>query len=153
MREVAHVPTFTIQIQAPPERVFDELSHVERHASWANPKAKMGMEQVAGEGPGSGSAYRSSGVFVGKNVSADITVTAFEPPRRFTIRSDQHQEGKKDVWYQNDYTLTPQDGGTLLQKQVTTNTSPVMMFIAAPAIKKDAMTSLRNLKAKVEAGS
>ena len=49
-------------------------------------------------------------------------------------------------------TFTPQDGGTLLQKQVTTNTSPVMMFIAAPAIKKDAMTSLRNLKAKVESG-
>jgi hypothetical protein len=51
--------------------------------------------------------HRSSGVFTGKNVSADITVTAFDPPRRFSIRSDQHQEGKKDTWYQNDYTLTP----------------------------------------------
>ena len=147
------MPTFKIQIDAPPERVFDELSHVERHPSWANPKSDMGMEQVAGDGPGSGSAYRSSGIFVGKPVTADITVTAYEAPRRFAIRSDQHQEGKKDVWYQNDYTLTPLNGGTMLQKQVTTNTSPVMMFIAAPAIKKDAMTSLRGLKAKVETGS
>jgi uncharacterized protein YndB with AHSA1/START domain len=153
MQEVAQVPTFKIQIDAPPEKVFDELSHVERHPSWANPKANMGMEQVAGDGPGSGSAYRSSGVFVGKPVTADITVTAYEPPRRFAIRSDQHQEGKKEVWYQNDYTLTPQNGGTMLAKNVTSNAPAAIFIIAYPAIKKDAMTALKSLKAKVESGS
>jgi uncharacterized protein YndB with AHSA1/START domain len=147
------MPTFKIEIQAPPEKVFDELSHVERHPSWANPKANMGMEQVGGDGPSTGSRYRSSGVFVGKPVTADITVTAFEPPRRFAIRSDQHQEGKKDVWYQNDYSLTPQNGGTLLQKTVTSNAPGLIFVIAYPAIKKDAMTALKSLKAKVESGS
>ena len=38
----------SITIDAPPEAVFDELSHVERHPAWANPKADMTMEQVAG---------------------------------------------------------------------------------------------------------
>src|SRR2546423_7906434 len=146
MQEVAQVPTFKIQIDAQPEKVFDELSHVERHPSWANPKANMGMEQVAGDGPGSASAYRSSGVFVGKSVTADITVTAYEPPRRFAIRSDQHQEGKKDVWYQNDYTLTPQSGGTMLAKNVTSNAPAAIFIIAYPAIKKDAMTAPKSLK-------
>jgi uncharacterized protein YndB with AHSA1/START domain len=144
------MPEFTIHIDAPPERVFDELSHVERHTSWANPKSNMTMEQTGGVGPGPASTYRSSGVFTGKNVSADITVTAFDPPRRFAIRSDQHQEGKKDTWYQNDYTLAPDGGGTTLTKHVTSSVSPVILFIAGPAIKKDAMTSLRNLKAMVE---
>src|SRR2546427_11759745 len=72
--------TFKIQIAAPPERAFDELSHVERHPSWANPVAQMKMEQTAGEGPGPTSRYRSSGLFVKKPVSADISVTAYEPP-------------------------------------------------------------------------
>jgi uncharacterized protein YndB with AHSA1/START domain len=144
------MPEFMIHIDAPPERVFDELSHVERHTSWANPKSNMTMEQTGGAGPGPTSTYRSSGVFTGKKVSADITVTAFDPPRRFAIRSDQHQQGKKDSWYQNDYTLAPEGGGTTLTKHVTSGVSPVVLFLAALAIKKDAMTSLKNLKAQVE---
>ena len=144
------MPEFTIQIDAPPERVFDELSHVERHTSWANPKSNMTMEQTGGAGPGPTSTYRSSGVFTGKKVSADITVTAFDPPRRFAIRSDQHQEGKKDSWYQNDYTLAADGGGTTVTKHVTGSISPVVFFLASLAIKKDAMTSLKNLKAQVE---
>ena len=143
--------SFTIQIQAQPERVFEELSHVERHPTWANPKAQMRMEQVAGEGPGAASTYRSSGVFAGKQVSADISVTTFDPPRRLSIRSDQHQDGKKDVWYENDYTLTPRDGGTLLRKRVTT-ANPLPLYVAYPAVRADAMKALRNLKAKVEGG-
>jgi uncharacterized protein YndB with AHSA1/START domain len=144
------MPEFTIQIDAPPERVFEELSHVERHTSWANPKSNMTMEQTGGAGPGPKSTYRSSGVFTGKKVSADITVTAFDPPRRFAIRSNQHQDGKKDVWYENDYSLAPQGSGTVLTKRLTSGVSPVVLFLAALPIKKDAMTSLRNLKALVE---
>ena len=144
--------TFRIKIDAPPERVFDELSHVERHPSWANPAASMKMDQTVGIGPSADAKYRSSGVFVKKAVSADISVTTYDPPRRFAIRSDQHQEGKKDVWYLNDYTLTPDAGGTTLQKHVTTGTAPALLYIAYPAVRKDAMTALRNLKKKVESG-
>ena len=144
------MPSFTIQIDAPPERVFEELSHVERHTVWANPKSQMTMQQTGGDGPGSSSTYRSSGVFTGKDVSADITVKAFDPPHRFTLRSIQHQEGKKDVWYENEYTLEPTAGSTKVTKTLTGGLSPVVFFLASLAIKKDAMTSLRNLKRQVE---
>ena len=113
----------------------------------------MTMEQTAGDSPRPDSAYRSSGVFVGKPVTADITVTAYEPPRRFAIRSDQHQEGKKDVWYLNDYTLSPADGSTIVTKSVTSNGNPAIFYIAYPAVRADAMTSLRNLKRVSESGS
>ena len=86
-------------------------------------------------------------------MSADITVTAYDPPRRFAIRSDQHQEGKKDVWYLNDYTLSPADGGTVVTKHVTSNGNPAIFYIAYPAVRADAMTSLRNLKRVSESGS
>ena len=112
----------------------------------------MTMEQTAGDGPGPDSACRSSGVFVGKPVTADISVTVYEPPRRFAIRSDQHQEGKRDVWYVNDYTLTPADTGTRLSKRVTSNGNPAIFYLAYPAIRSDQMTSLRNLKRLAESG-
>lgn len=144
--------TFKIEIAAPPERVFSQLEDVTTHPSWSNPKAEMTMEQTTGSGPGSDARYRSSGVFVGKPVSADITVTAYDPPRRFAIRSDQRQEGKKDVWYLNDYTLSPANGGTAVTKHVTSNGNPLIFFIAYPALRADAMTALRNLKRVAESG-
>ena len=144
---------FKIEIDAPPERVFSRLEDVTTHPSWSNPKANMTMEQTAGAGPGADAKYRSSGVFVGKPVSADITVTAYDPPRRFAIRSDQQQEGKKDVWYLNDYTLAPSNGGTVVTKHVTSNGNPAIFYIAYPAVRADAMTSLRNLKRATESGA
>ena len=92
-------------------------------------------------------------MFVGKDVSADITVEAFDPPRRFAIRSLQHQQGRKDVWYLNDYTLRSEGGRTRLTKHVTSRVSPVILFLAGPGIKRDAMTSLRSLKNLVESAT
>ena len=144
---------FKIEIDAPPERVFSHLEDVPTHPSWSNPKANMTMGQTAGTGPGVDAKYRSSGVFVGKPVSADITVTAYDPPRRFAIRSDQQQEGKKEVWYLNDYTLSPANGGTVVTKHVTSNGNPAIFDLAYPAVRADAMTALRNLKRVAESGS
>jgi uncharacterized protein YndB with AHSA1/START domain len=145
--------TFSIAIDAPPQAVFDELSHVERHPTWANPKADMKMEQVGGAGPGADAHYRSSGIFVKSPVTADVKVTAYDPPTVFSIRSDQHQEGKKDQWYENTYHLVPQGNGTLLEKTTDGSTSWFIALIAGPAIKKDAMTSLTNLKGMLESGA
>jgi uncharacterized protein YndB with AHSA1/START domain len=144
------MPEFSIRIAAAPERVFEELSHVERHPSWANPKANMTMEQTSGDRPGPDARYRSTGVFSGKAVSADISVTKFDSPREFAIRSDQHQDGKKDAWYENDYTLRPDGSGTVVTKHVTGSLGPVVFAVAHFAIKKDAMTSLGNFKAMLE---
>jgi hypothetical protein len=90
---------------------------------------------------------------VGKPVTADISVVAYEEPGRFAIRSDQHQEGKKDVWYVNDYMLTPGGDGTGLTKRLTSNGNPAIFYLADPAIRSDQMTSLRNLKRLAEAAS
>ena len=77
-------------------------------------------------------------------------MTSYRPSTAFTIRLDQHQEGKKDAWYQHAYTLTPQASGTLLEKETDGSINPVVRVLAGPAIKKDAITSLTNLKQLVE---
>lgn len=141
---------FSIVIDAPPERVFEHLADVTAHPTWANRKATLSMEQIAGTGPGPDAAYRSSGMFAGKPVFADISVVAYEPPHRFAIRSDQHQEGKKDVWYVNDFTLSSEGAGTRLSKRVTSNGNPAIFLLAYPAVRADQMTSLRNLKRLAE---
>ena len=111
----------------------------------------MTMEQTDGDGPGPGARYRSSGVFVNETVTADIAVTTYEPARRFAIRSDQHQEGKADVWYLNSCRLEPMAGGTRLVRSTDSDGSKLVTLIARPAIKKDAMTSLMDLNRLLEA--
>lgn len=140
----------SIAIDAPPEAVFDELAHVERHPAWANAKADMTMEQVAGDGPGADAKYRSTGIFTKSRVSADLSVTAYRPSTAFAIRLIQHQQGKKDAWYQHAYSLTQQGDGTLLEKETDGSINPVVRVLAGAAIKKDAMTSLANLKHLLE---
>jgi uncharacterized protein YndB with AHSA1/START domain len=147
------VPTFSITIAAPPERVFDEVSHVERHPSWANPKAQMRMQQTLGGGPGAGSHYVSHAIFVGRPVSADIDVTRFERPHAFALKATQHQEGKKDTWIEHTFTFTPTSDGTTVTKHMTGPFSvgaALIGAIAYPAIRRDSMISLGNLKRLLE---
>jgi uncharacterized protein YndB with AHSA1/START domain len=144
---------FKVHIDAPPEQVFDEVAHVERHPSWANPNAKMQMEQTAGEGTGPSSHYVSHALFVRKPVSADIEITQYDPPRVFALKATQHQEGKRDTWIEHAFTFVPSDGGTDVTKKMTGQASvggAIMGLIAYPAIKKDAMTSLTKLKTMME---
>jgi uncharacterized protein YndB with AHSA1/START domain len=147
------MPTFSIHIAARPEAVFDELSHVERHPAWANPKAQMRMEQTEGDGPGLHAHYVSHAVFIGKDVSADIDITRFDPPRVFALRATQHQEGKKDGWIEHTFTLTPEAGGTMVEKHMTGPFSvgaALLGVIAYPAVRRDSFTSLGNLKRMME---
>jgi uncharacterized protein YndB with AHSA1/START domain len=147
---------FKVHIDAPPGQVFDEVSHVERHPSWANPNSQMKMQQTAGDGPGPASHYLSNAIFVRKPVSADIDVTKYDPPRVFALKATQHQEGKKDTWIEHTFTFVPSNGGTDVTKKMSGEASiggAIMGFIAYPAIKKDAMTSLTNLKTMMESQS
>jgi uncharacterized protein YndB with AHSA1/START domain len=146
------MPRFSIHIDAPAEKIFDEVSHVERHPSWANQNAKMQMEQTAGDGPGPASHYVSHAVFLRKPVSADIDITTYDPPKVFALKATQHQEGKKDSWVQHTFSFTPEGNGTLVTKHMTGQASLggiILGAIAYPAVKKDAMTSLGNLKKKM----
>src|SRR4029078_2854462 len=99
--------------------------------AWANPKADMTMEQVAGDGPGPDAKYLSTGIFTKSRVSPDLTVTANQPSTAFTIRLIQHQEGKKDAWYQHDYTLTPQGSGTLVAQATDGSITHALRLLAA----------------------
>jgi uncharacterized protein YndB with AHSA1/START domain len=142
--------SFKILIAAPPESVYDRVADVPGHPGWANPNASMKMETVSGEPGAVGTRYRSHALFLKKPIDADIEVTAADRPRRFEFSAVQHQAGKKDVTYIQTFTFEPRDGGTLVTKTVGGGGNPVIGFLAYPAIRADAMTQLRNLKAMLE---
>jgi uncharacterized protein YndB with AHSA1/START domain len=133
-----------------PEEAFDYVSDISQHPEWANPSAKMRMEPVSGGAPHLGAKYRSQAVFVRKPVSADLEITKFERPRTFAYSVAHHQQGKKDVHYENTYTFTRADGGTLIEKSLSSDGNQIVLMIAYPAIRGDAMKSLRNLKTTLE---
>jgi uncharacterized protein YndB with AHSA1/START domain len=146
---------WTIHIDAPPEKVFDTLSDVEHHPEWANPSAKLKMSSVSGGSPRMGSTYRSEQVFVGKPQTADIEIVEFDRPNRFAFAISQRKKdgGGKEVHYTHTFVLSPEGGGTRLERTTDGDGNPVAGFLAKPAIMKDGRTSLGKLKARVEASA
>lgn len=140
-----------IQVNAPPERVFDVLADFENHGSWANQKAGLQVKPVSGGPLAVGSTFHSEQTFAGKHAAADIKVTKVAAPS--TLAFEAHQGGKKPVVYTSTFTLTPAGGGTLVERTVDANPSSIVVAIAKPAIKADMMKALKNLKARVESGA
>lgn len=146
---------WTLHIDAPPERVFDILSDVEHHASWANPTAKLSVSAVSAGPPELGSTYRSEQVFVGKAQTADIKIVEFDRPSRFAFAISQRRKGSggRDVHFLHTFVLTPEDGGTRLDRTTDGDGNPIVGFLAKPGIMKDGRTSLGNLKRRAEAAA
>jgi uncharacterized protein YndB with AHSA1/START domain len=140
-----------IQVAAPPERVFDVLSDIPNHGTWANQKAGLEVKPVSGGPTAVGSTFKSSQRFGGKHAAADIKVIRLDAPN--TLAFEALQEGKKPVTYTSTFTLTPADGGTLVERSVEPNPSGLVIALAKPAIKADMMKALKNLKARVESGA
>jgi uncharacterized protein YndB with AHSA1/START domain len=145
---------WTIHIDAPPERVFDTLADVANHGSWANSNAKLKVTDVSGGPAAVGSKFRSEQVFLGKPQNADIEIVEFDRPRRFAFSISQRKTGaSKDVHYTHSFALSPEGGGTKLDRSTDGDGNPIVGFLAKPAIMKDGRTSLGNLKAKIEAAA
>jgi uncharacterized protein YndB with AHSA1/START domain len=142
---------WTIQIDAPPEAVFDTVSDMARHGEWANEKAKLRVHEVSGGPAALGSTYRSEAMFLGKPAHADLEIVAFDRPRRFTYSVTHQQDGKKDVHLTHTFVLTPNGGGSTKLERITDGDgSPILGALFYPAIKADGRVQLRNLKARVE---
>ncbi len=139
-----------MQINAPPEVVFDKLADMPNHGSWANKSAHLKVSEVSGGEPHLGSKYRSEAHFFKKPATADLEITAFDRPRKFAYSVEHHQEGKKDVHLTHTFSLAPQGGGTLLTRTTDGVGNPVLGVVFYPAIKSDGKTSLTNLKNQLE---
>jgi len=142
--------TYRVPIKAQPEAVFAYVSDLTRHPEWSGGRLKI---EAVSPGPVAvGSQYRSRGDVAGqKDRPNELRVTQYQPSTRFTFIARDPDFG--DV--SHEFTFTPQDGGTLMERAVTVNMPSVRAFlfrtVIHPLIGKPMMDkALAALKTKLE---
>lgn len=97
--------TVSTLVKAPIERVFSVFTHLERA-----PEHIPGITalEVLTEGPfGVGTRWRETRIFLKKEATEEMWVTACEPPKGYSVEAESH-----GMRYSTDFTFEPSDGGT-----------------------------------------
>lgn len=141
--------TFTVTIDAPPEKVWPWIADLTRHAEYS-PKPYQ-VELVSGEVGKVGTRYRSVGAVPNdKHHSNEVEVEESQPPERFVLRADDALGS-----FRNTYVLQPFGGGTELRYTIVFPPMKGAAALAVPILfplvgKRDIRKRLQLLKAKVE---
>jgi uncharacterized protein YndB with AHSA1/START domain len=143
-------PTWTVTIDAPPEKVWPWVADLSKHAEWS-PKPYR-VEWLSGDANAVGSRFRSHGWLPqDKDHAMEGAVTVSEPRSRFeVVATDPSGE------WRNRYELSPEGSGTRVTKTMVgpppTGIGKVVfpivsMLLIRPGVQK----GLDLLKTKVEA--
>ena len=141
------VSNYRVSINANQEQVFNYLADLTSHGEWPE---NLNVESVS-EGPvGVGSQYHSIGRMMGKQVENDVRIVVYEPPTRLSFTAS---DGKQE--FLQEFTFSSSDGGTLLERRVSSEMNPIMILLLkimiGPLVANPSMNkSLSNLKAKME---
>ena len=139
----------SVVVRAPAEPVWAVLADVEGQPRWMH---DLKAVRIEGGGPvGSGTRAEGEVRIFGLRVVDPVTVTAFEPPRRFAIRHDGMFSGEGDI------RLDPGiDEGTTLVRWSETLVPPALPHLASallrPAFQRVFQADLERLRDLVEAG-
>ena len=139
--------TATEWVAASPEAVFTVMHDVNH---FPEVLASVVRAEKITPGPvGLGTRFLETRRINGREASAEIEVTAFEPSRRYSATSSQ--EGITATYH---YTLTPEKNGTRvnLQAEVTAKGwKKLMLPLVVSFMKKEDSRHLQKLKTVVEA--
>ena len=145
--------TFSIFIQAPPEKVFPLVGDLLRHPEWATDKIKM--EATSSGTMGVGSQYRSIANFKGFTIVDELQVIESQPSTRFAFTV-------KDIAGRltHQFILHAQSEGTSVERSASVEEKSlfskmyhrIMMPILMPFIASEMNKALQLLKARVEQG-
>lgn len=143
--------TFSIFINAPPQKVFAFVGDLLRHPDWATDQIKM--EAISSGSISVGSRYRSTTHFKGTVIVAELEVVEYQPPARFAFTVND-RTGR----YTHEFVLHSQPGGTLIERSISNeNTdliSKILTIILMPIlIVPESKKALQLLKASVEQAS
>ena len=117
------------QLQAPVERVWEEIYHVERWPSWW--KYVVGVEELE-PGAADGVGKRMRLLFRTRlpyTLGFDVRVTCVQPPSELEAEATGELEGT------GRWTLTPADGGTVVRYNWDIRTTRRWMNLLAPVAR------------------
>jgi uncharacterized protein YndB with AHSA1/START domain len=145
-------PTWKVFIKAPPDKVYAYVADVGRHAEWSSEPDAMTISTDTAGAPAVGSTYKAEGTLLGKRNPSTVKITALNPPKSVEIEATDSSGISGHV-----FTLTPQDGGTLVTRQIygvkQPLLGPVFFMIFKKKIDVNFNGALTNLKTKLESGA
>src|SRR5262249_7240734 len=126
----------TIQIQAPPEKVYDMITDVTRMGEWSPETVRA--EWVGGAtGPAVGARFKGHNKLGIMRWSTTPTVKVADPGREFTFETGR--PGKEQTRWT--YRFTPKDGRTALTESVEAlQDSGLQKLMAKPAKRAAKLT-------------
>ena len=139
----------SVEVAAPPQRIYDYLSDLRRHKEWSTGVADI--EQIKGEGIQEGAEFKAQ-----ERVPAKFTsfsrITGLEPPSRIEWRS---WDGRL---FNVDWMFEIKPNGGLTQVVQSAHFQPqnlfgqlLLTFMRKRQIPKENGHSLRRLKQRLEA--
>jgi uncharacterized protein YndB with AHSA1/START domain len=145
-------PSWKVFIEAPPDRVYQYVAEVGQHGEWASEADAMVVSAEEDGEPVVGKTYRAEGTLLGKRNPSTVTITALNPPKTIEIEAVDSSGISGHV-----FTLTPQDGGTLVTRQIygvkQPLLGPIFFIIFKRKIDVNFNRALNRLKSKLESGA
>src|ERR1700686_1765665 len=149
---MAYSADYTVDVKAPPAKVFDYVADVSRHGEWGSADDHM---KATAEKPGPaamGSRYKAEGMLNGKLNNSTVTITALEAPKRLAFDA----EDANSVFH-HEFVLSAADGGTHVERPATMTKGPFFfplgLAIFSTTVKKNYNGAMSNLKTKMESGA
>jgi hypothetical protein len=137
----------TLLVGTSPQRAFEYLSDFTRHAEWAQHELRIDAPQSGAAI--AGTRLQSHGRQLGQKLDDELTVTAYEPGRRFAFES----RGRGGL-FRHVFDFTPAPGGTLVGKEMTVLSMPFPLsltkWITEPFLARRLASDLRRIKAHLE---
>lgn len=114
--------TYRISTSAKPEVAFAYIADLTRHPEWND---HLHVQALSSEEIQVGSKYHSVGKTLNEDRHNDIAVTAYQPLTLFSFVAIDPDF--KDITHE--FRLTPQNGGTLVERTITVHMSPIMAIL------------------------
>jgi carbon monoxide dehydrogenase subunit G len=134
----------TIEIARPPDDVFGLLTDIERLPEWQESAVSASTDGELRVGSVIGEQRR----FMGRDIETKDEVTAYDPPRRFDVKSRG-----APVSYEIHHILEPSGTGTRLRVDVDVRVGSMMRLVAQAPLKvaeRELRSDFERLKQLVE---
>jgi uncharacterized protein YndB with AHSA1/START domain len=149
---VAYSASYNVTVRAPQAKVFDYIADISRHGEWGSADDKMKAVAEKPGPPAVGARYKADGLLNGKPNQSVVTITALEAPNRLAFDA----EDSNSVFH-HEFVLTPDGGGTRVQRNVTMTKGPfyfpLVLTIFKSTVVKNYDGAMANLKSRLESGT
>ena len=117
--------TLTKQVNAPPDVVFAVASDLAKAAEHVQGIERI--ELLTPEPVGVGTKWRETRKMMGKEATETLEITAFDPPRSYTVEADSC-----GCHFVSTFRFTPEAGGTRVELEVGGHANSFMAKLMSP---------------------